>query len=485
MPQQIWSLPALSAADKELVQNTYIRQFTQDELMQKLDKELSPPGQSPIAVGLSSPAGTENNTVDSNSETTRFDPPCAWYPRKVPSEICTFLQANGIVDTYGMRFGPSDDYISCAPEYIHPLFRFENFTSGLPEDFARKVWVAMAPALVLATKWITTPELQEFWHHLSFGEPVTVDGKTYLARSPIQDDFPMASTRFAEILMAMADKTNFWWFPHELPRFPNRYGIETRDFYGPIFILDEALSQEIEMRSGYRARPPTDYEYNGYIGLTCKFIYRLLSPESCARSEKGTMMRLQFQIAHTLCHELAHAVLDWRGSPKPEPYVLPSDAMAEAGFSWSQNVLGADTDFGSDMGFLACRTYKYLYSFPGLRYFNSDRWVEAWFRKDTWARIEEVVRNNLLRLPHASNLSGPTVWIAWRLVGNVLRPVIYINREVVWPEHAVGKVEAPPEGVSPEDWFVEVRKREMELAIASGVNKDIFSEAEGTYAKKT
>ncbi|KAL5379296.1 hypothetical protein DPSP01_008569 [Paraphaeosphaeria sporulosa] len=61
-----------------------------------------------------------------------------------------------------------------------------------------------------------------------------------------------------------------------------------------------------------------------------------------------------------------------------------------------------------------------------------------------------------------------------------------MNREVVWPEDAVGKEGAPPEGMSPEEWYAEVRQQEMELAIAAGLDEEvgILEEAEGRYTEK-
>lgn len=469
MAYPVLTLPALSAADEELVQKMYIRMFTEDKLMQQLDEELSPPDQSPMADSLRALGATESNKVQCECNT--------------PSEMHAVLQANGITST---QLGNPNDYISCTPEDIHPIFRFENFTSGLPGDLARNAWVAMAPALTLATKWITTPEVQGFWHRLSFGEFATAHGKTYLARSPIEDDPSMASTCFANILTSMANKLKFWWVPHELPGHETQLGCSSRNAFVSIYMLCASLGEEVSMRSGYSWSLSDVYEYDGYIGLSCKILHNLLSPKSSARLDDCTMMRLQLHIAHVLCHELCHALYGWRCLPHKEPYVFLSDPMAEVGLSWSQNVLGADMHFKDDgMRFMFCRTYKYLYSLPGLSYIINDRWVEAWFRKGTWERIEEVVRSNLLKLPNTASLSGPTVWMAARVVGDSFYDCIYMDREVIWPEDAVVKEDAPPDGVPLEEWYDQVRKREMELAVAAGFDENLFQEAEGHYAKRT
>jgi hypothetical protein len=147
----------------------------------------------------------------------------------------------------------------------------------------------------------------------------------------------------------------------------------------------------------------------------------------------------------------------------------------------SRNVLGADFNTGAAGSYLSPRTYKYLFVFLGLQYVNNDRWVEAWFFKDTWVRMDEVMDNNLLRLPKSACLSGPVCWIANRLVRRSILAVIYMNRQAVWPEAAVGKIDSPPEGVSLEEWFAEVRMREKELALALGFDNKVFSGAKVTY----
>ncbi|KAJ4352558.1 uncharacterized protein N0V89_007907 [Didymosphaeria variabile] len=461
----------MSAADKEIVRQTYIRVLGQDELMRKLEKQLSSPGEIPTATHLKvNPAGSEGST-------SWLDLPCAWYPRASQAKnIPEFLRANGIID---IKLGPSQDYIDFTD--IHPLFRFENCAIALSEDITRKAWAAMAPALALSTKWLTTPELQGFWHRLAFGELTTANGKTYLARSPIEDNLPLACSRFGEILMVLADKITFWWVPQVLDG-GKVNGCHTNNIFDSIHILNKYLAAQIKSRSWYSSRD--SYDYGGYIGISCEFLYHLLSPESSTRLDDCAMMRLQFQIAFTLCHELCHAVYAWRRLPNPEIYVFPSDAMAETGLSWGQNVLGAEVCIETHaLDYMTGRTYKYLYSYPGLFYVVHDRWVDAWFRKDTWARIDEVVHRNLLRLPAAAGFSGPTFWIAHLFVGGLIRPVVYKDREIVWPGFAVGKVNAPPEGMSPEEWFAKVRKQDMKLAMAIGYKKEMFQEAEGRYAK--
>ncbi|KAL1598034.1 hypothetical protein SLS60_008522 [Paraconiothyrium brasiliense] len=477
-------LPPMSAADQELAEQTYIQVLSQDELMKKLDKELRSSAQPPTVMHFAPLAGNGEHPAGSEASKSWLDLPCAWYPRPPrttpvpPNSIHEFLRVNGVVD---IPLGPAHDYIDFAD--IYPLFRFENWAIGPSEDVMKAAWTAMAPAFALSTRWLTTPEFQGYWHRLAFGEPTTENGKTYLARSPIEDDLPLACSRFGEILKVLADKIKFWWVPQNMPDGTPMEGCFTTNRFGSVFVLDKILGEEILRRSG--CSPRKSYDYDGRIGISCEFLYHLLSPESSTRFDECARMRMQFRLAAVLCHELCHAVYQWRRLPLPEVYVFPSDAMAETGLSWSQNVLGADESFGArGMGYLLSHTYKYLYSYPAVSHVINDRWIEAWFRKDTWARIDEVVRRNLLRLPDAAGLSGPTVWIAERFVMGRMLAVVYKDGEVVWPEDVVGRVDAPSEGMSPEEWFVDVRKRDIELAIAAGFKKDYFQEAEGPYANR-
>lgn len=425
MAQLTIPLPAISADDQDLVVQTYVQVLSGHELMQRLDEELRDPEQSTEAMdtGMFVDEVTWNNSAQRDSETPLKD-------------LIDFLRANGMLD---MQLAPPEDYISFTD--IHPLFRFENWLPGVAEDLTRNAWAAMAPALALSTKWLTTPEMQGFWHRLAFGEPSNIDGKICLARSSIENDLPMACTQFGEILRLLAENIKFWWSPDHLLDNPGMIdGVFSYNIFGVIDILDKTLSSEIRKRSGYSFGKP--YAYDGHVGITCEFLYHLLSPVSKASSDDCVMMRLQFQLACCICHELAHALYAWRGLPgsksnAPEIFIFPSDEMAEAGFSWSQNEMGGDVhlDF-ENLELQVARTYRNLYSRPNLHYILDDRWVQAWFLKDTWARMNEVVRDNLLRLPGAAGFSEPPLWVADRFLEGRFRAVAYKGREVIWPEYA-------------------------------------------------
>jgi hypothetical protein len=62
------------------------------------------------------------------------------------------------------------------------------------------------------------------------GEPTpTVDGKIYLARSPVEDNFPTGCARFEGILIVTSHKTEFWWSPQKSPDGRKFAGIQTSD----------------------------------------------------------------------------------------------------------------------------------------------------------------------------------------------------------------------------------------------------------------
>lgn len=468
----------ISEDDLKRMGTVIVQAFENDEAAKKLTEEL---------WGTSDPPslymGNTEPQPDSRSQSSDLE------------AITKLLKDYGILDT---KLGSPSEYIDVTQ--IHPLLRFENFATGMTEEVNRQAWGAMAPALALASKFLTTPELQSFWYRVAFATPVIQDGKKVLVRSALEDDPVKARVEFETLLMTLANKIRFLWSPTVVNKGSVIYGYCAKHVFAAIQVMNPDEGSLLEQRYAGQMQDPHFYESR--IALTTLFLYHLLSPRSKVRNDDCTMMRLQFCVAEVLCHEIAHAVYQYRGlrlrevNPEAEAYIYPSDAMAEAGLSWSHYVFGEQPSAafrldlpGIDSHFI-CTSWQTLHSKPSVNCFVEMRWVEAWFRKDTWANIGHVTQNNLLRLPSPAGFPGPIFWYVCRFIadgsdGSGMYAILYREREVVYPPWAIGKVDGPPEGVTPYEWFSKISEQEKEAALADGaVTSEYFSGPQGAYEGK-
>lgn len=324
----------------------------------------------------------------------------------------------GIID---LPLDPPAEYLSSTEFY--QLFRLQNWVRLPVESMSIQeiqVWEATAPARALATKFLTTPEMQPFWYRLAFGEPFTTqNGKRYFGRSHWEDNPSAAQEAFGAMLDDMASKLRFWWCPETLEDGSVIEGLFNRSRVSVMESLDEKTAKFMSLRVRDHI---TSQHYDVFIGLSSRYLYHLLSPKSSVRTDKSAMMRLQFDLAVTLCHEIAHAVYAYRGLQQPEMFVCPTDEMAESGFSWTFNVLGACVDISSsgnknvdrDVKYMLSKDWKSMWAFPRIRMVVDMHWINAWFRRDTWERIDEVMQHEMLKLPYMSGFPGPRFWAADR-----------------------------------------------------------------------
>ena len=380
---------------------------------------------------------------------------------------------------YDFKLAPRSQYIDF--DDIHPLFREENYAPLLDTGLTPRAWAKMGPAHSLATKWLTTPCLQPFWYRIAFGIPAMQDGVRYLARSPIENDPRAAQRAFEELLLDLAKKLTIFWAPQHVEHGARIEGSCTNSIFGFVQENNEEECRALVMRYGNRMSY-NDY-FDGHIGLTSRYLYGLLSPHSNAYNDDACHMRLQFVIATTLCHEIAHAVYMYRGLDDPESRVYLTDPVGESGYSWIFKVLGGETrpfdpTLRTTFDVLKSIDKNFIYRFPKMDSILHMKWVDAWFRRDTWERIEEVVQNKLLLLPSPRGISGPNFWVAYRYAegpkGKFFYQILYKDYEVLWPSWAIGTVSAPPQGADIHAWYFQVALVEKNIAIHDGFPSDSF-----------
>ncbi|KAJ4301750.1 hypothetical protein N0V90_003843 [Kalmusia sp. IMI 367209] len=434
----------ISDADAQLCQRIYFDSFIGDESIDELLREQNE----------SMAAATDDNITNTS-----------------PSPQSYSLQG----EDASIKWHPSE----LLDKQIHTIFQYENFdkTIFIENSLAKKTWEAMTPALTLATKFLTTPELQGFWYHLMYGIPTTdeVTGKSYLKSSPLEADLVTAHADFDKLLMRLADQITFFWRPTKIGGHVEGgaevFGTWSSSLWAVLQMFDNARGQEIQMRS---TPAPTVQQacFSGYMGLSSRFLYHLLSRRSVTRASTLTNMRLQFKLACTICHELAHAVYQFRGLSPPECHVFQTDCANEIGLSWEFWAFGGIRPFceisTESITPMRVKTWEFSYSSPSIWTEVHMHWIVAFFRKDTWDRLGEVIQNDLLRIPRP--VGQPPVFYAHRYLSSAgfgeFRAVRYEHGKPQDTSLQAKADEVPPD-LPVEEWFRRMRDLDVRRAVAS------------------
>jgi hypothetical protein len=118
-------------------------------------------------------------------------------------------------------------------------------------------------------------------------------------------------------------------------------------------------------------------------------------------------MSLQFALASTITHELAHVWFGRWSEADSERWginqnhleyrVYETDAIPEAGFSWETATFGAHIGFlGGNpetyIGLIGSRKFQYQWPIntAPLWAFVPKEWILQWFRVDTWRNIKAL-----------------------------------------------------------------------------------------------
>lgn len=361
-------------------------------------------------------------------------------------------------------------------EDIHPIFSNLNLERCLLESelsipAVRRTTLSMRPALALATKFLTAPELQSWWYHLIYGVPATDRStrKSYLRASPLEEDIPTARTEFAAVLEALSRRIQFCWTTGALRDGTGFDGIHSS--FGFWDMLGNFIdTSKMDLRT---ARKRAD-GYNGFIGISTRFLYHLLSPTSPARSDLQADTRLQVQLAVTLTHELAHAVYAFRNQPfanyqypSGELHIFDTDVVNEAGASWENHIwdgvilnCSVDRDGISDM---VARTWGMeVLPSPWALTYVPDAWLRDLFRDTTWGDVS----GHMAKLERP--MGRPNKFVAERWVrGRGFESVWYVGGRATGEFADEFKGEGKIRG-GVERWFEGRREEDMAVAVGMG-----------------
>ncbi|OCL10222.1 hypothetical protein AOQ84DRAFT_375105 [Glonium stellatum] len=257
---------------------------------------------------------------------------------------------------------------------IHTVFRQPNFGDLNPPTYHR-----LQPALRLASMFLESDKMLEWFVRLAFGKPLidSVSGKTFLSepsRCPLQKQQQISEVREALKYMRHCVRFKF---------------VENLDCF--------ALTQKDISKAFKHPHTCTLYTSVHPTVIQIRDKYRQFFDTEYATSNLCDKLRFDFSLATTIIHELTHAFgIMCRGDLK-EPYHRLDDPQAELGWSWENFALGGIINpfdrTSARISFLMRKVWlsdKAAYAAGGKQWTAVPMaWIGQWFQKSTWAAIAE------------------------------------------------------------------------------------------------
>ncbi|KAK7185508.1 hypothetical protein PSPO01_08624 [Paraphaeosphaeria sporulosa] len=287
---------------------------------------------------------------------------------------------------------------------IHPIFQHARFLGE--SDHLKQ-------ALQLASLYLTTPTLLEFYLPLVFGDHVTIDGRFHRVLVRPHDSDREHETQTIELfLMCMSHTTKWEWVDFETgkkwgstqhyfdesPKYRHTEQCPTLEYKGKTYFHNEDKGYLIRLNRGI-----LDF----YLDEETGYVTR-------SRCEQ---FRHDFQLALLLGHEIAHAFGAMCHDDLAEPWLAVDHPRNELGFAWENFVFCALID---PVDREPRGKYIHVYRTWQSREFRQNyksteqtavpvAWTAQWFRRKTWGTIRMYGYN-------AVNLPNPTLKIyftAW------------------------------------------------------------------------
>lgn len=356
---------------------------------------------------------------------------------------------------------------------IHKIFRPLNFRNpilapGLADERMQQAWENMRPALTLATRFLTDPQFRGFWYHLMYGTPVT-DAKTkkeYLQHSDQEDDLETARTDFAALLEHLADRITYYWRP-ENKRLP-AVGVACATFW-------RAFGAFIDTSPFDRFRKPNG-AHNSFIGLSSMFLYNLISENAVTYRDINSDIRLQWNLAVTLTHELAHTIYIWRHLPVVKWPNGGTEILASDTDSWNEIGWSCENYIWNGVVVICSFEYNAISEPWATTWENlslnfcmctpvTDSWLKSLFMQNSWKDVNRVL--NQLSRP----VGRPHRFVAQRWIDHEqdYERVQYVDGFAIDPKyHFLNEREGPVTG-DVDTWFKHVRELDMGKAVETGL----------------
>lgn len=375
---------------------------------------------------------------------------------------------------------------------IHPIFKWENWHTPFYLDEAhshiRNSWIAMFPAFIVATKILTGTAAEHFYFHLMCGTLETRGDKTFLARSPLEEDFPYLRAQFKRLLRCLQQRLKFYW---EVDSVATRHATTTTSFWSALSFFDPELEKELSCHyPDYDPELTIGTRLQAYIGINPKYMDRLLrSPHEADFHGNRELVRLHSQLAITLCHELCHAIFSLRGLQEDEVQMYETDLDIEVGMSfeihlWGGITISADclTSQRENIGPIVAREWKYISDTQHIQTVIGDTVLTKLFRDETWDDWPGFLRS----IPRPSGQQSHFQAARYITRGNdrnQIRLVQYANGRAISPGCSyLNLVETGPGDEDIEVWYRRVKQMDLEAALKSGdwglekIERGVFGE---------
>lgn len=213
------------------------------------------------------------------------------------------------------------------PNHLHLIFREGNFHPEVDHPLLR-------PALLLASRFLSTDSLLHFWHAAFFSKVRRIRGST-LSRED-RPPFELAVGRESNLTTAQTKRTK-----RALVRFASRVKFVPAHNGGAV---------------RFRA-----------AGKICAILIPdadLTNPRNFAATDRDKYLWSTFELAIAILHQLAHAVMHGsRG--RAAHYYFRDTNLAEHGYEWEASVFGGVITYVPDDNKSTFHSHISLLSWPG------------------------------------------------------------------------------------------------------------------------
>lgn len=236
-----------------------------------------------------------------------------------------------ILKKYAIHFPPESRHrTSTLDNDVHPIFRSDNF-HGCPTS----IYEQIVPGLRLATKLLLHRSTAHFWHTLAFGER-TLDealtithGHSCFRLASLVPYSEEGATRFATFLDGLISNVHIHFSLWPLPKQEGLYA-------GMAIVGDYKRGESQSTDDGDHRKCRICLHTDFYT--TAARLAKLQSPDP------SLILRFNFFVAMTICHELAHLV-EMNGSHEGaaagrESYWGQSSRRPEMGSAFEEAVFG-------------------------------------------------------------------------------------------------------------------------------------------------
>ena len=229
------------------------------------------------------------------------------------------------------------DILDCQPSNlsgeIHPLFQRDNF-----DDCPDRVYDQLLPGLQLATRFITSSKLLQYWITITLGERERKrDSGCGFYRERILKHVPITPNNTADFIGA----SRTWSKLFHIIFVPQ---LSLRGVHGPCCGITHPITDYNKMESLPYAR-----SFEGLPPSATRSSIKLHGDFYIAASKFAVIkypnishkLRFNFLLAITVVHELAHALENvFKDIHCPEEVYIGNNLISEAGSSWESSVFG-------------------------------------------------------------------------------------------------------------------------------------------------